>query len=228
MERMPTVKSNDGLSKGLPSLRNCLSDPIPEIFQAAYYLDAAATYHCMGNTSDAEELIRLADIHVIAEWSEALWGAGGPWTRPAPVASPLPYLPKSERIKERMPNASVVRQLLERDGYHCRFCRIPIIRAETRSLLHRAYPNALRWGRRNADQHAAFQAMWLQYDHIIPHARGGTNAIENIVVTCAPCNNGRSNLTLEEVGVADPRSREPFKSSWDGLERIHFGSQSRT
>lgn len=202
------------------SPRNCLSDPIPEIFQAAHYLDAAATYHCAGKISDAEELIRLADNQIIAKWSDALWGAGGPWTHPAPVSNPLPYLPRSGRIKERMPPVAVIRRLLDRDGYHCRFCRIPVIRAETRSLLRSAYPSALRWGDRNADQHAAFQAMWLQYDHIIPHARGGTNEAENIVVTCAPCNNGRSNLTLEEVGVADPRSREPFRSSWDGLERV--------
>src|ERR1700755_1995904 len=38
--------------------------------------------------------------------------------------------------------------------------------------------------------------------------RGG-NELENIVITCAPCNNGRSNLTLAEAGLADPRLRAP-------------------
>ncbi|MCX6971643.1 MAG: HNH endonuclease [Verrucomicrobia bacterium] len=56
--------------------------------------------------------------------------------------------------------------------------------------------------------------------HLLPHARGGTNDLENIVITCAPCNYARMNHTLEEVGLIDPRTREPIKSTWDGLERF--------
>jgi hypothetical protein len=57
-------------------------------------------------------------------------------------------------------------------------------------------------------------------DHMLPHARGGTSDLSNMIVTCAPCNNGRSNLTLEEVGLADPFLRAPVRSTWDGLERF--------
>lgn len=90
-------------------------------------------------------------------------------------------------------------------------------------LMNKAYPEALRWGIRNAQQHAALQAMWLQYGHLIPHARGGTNEHHNMIVTCAPCNNGRCNLTVEEAGLLDPSLREPVHSAWDGLERWHNG-----
>ena len=64
--------------------------------------------------------------------------------------------------------------------------------------------------------------MDLHYDHLLPHARGGTNDFENMLVTCAPCNCGRDNLTLEEVGLSDPRLREPVRSAWDGLERFRL------
>jgi 5-methylcytosine-specific restriction endonuclease McrA len=205
-------------------LRTCLRDPIPEIHEAARHLDAAATAHLAGRQAEADELIRLADDPFISEWSESLWGSGGPWTRPLPVDNPMPFVPKSERLKFRMPPQEQKRSLLARDGFHCRFCGIPLIRAETRLLIRRFYPEALRWGDRNIDQHAGFQAMWLQYDHLLPHARGGTNEIGNMLVTCAPCNNGRSNLTLEEVGLADPWLRLPVQSAWDGLERIHVRS----
>jgi 5-methylcytosine-specific restriction endonuclease McrA len=119
-----------------------------------------------------------------------------------------------------MPTSGQKAQLLARDGHHCRFCGIPLIRAEVRRRFTDAYPSAARWGRRNVEQHAALQAMWVQYDHILPNARGGATDLSNLVITCAPCNFGRTDLTLEEVGLLDPRSRPPIRSAWDGLERF--------
>ena len=185
-------------------LKACLSNPIFEIFEAARFLDAAVSAHLMGKLRMADELIRLADIPLIAEWTEALWGRGGPWTRPFQVENPAPFVPKAHRLKERMPTKAEEQPLLVRDGFQCRFCGIPLVRAQTRSLIRKAYPEALRWGASNKEQHAGFQAMWLQYDHIMPHARGGTNELHNMLATCAPCNNGRSNLTLEEAGPLIP------------------------
>ena len=59
-----------------------------------------------------------------------------------------------------------------------------------------------------------------QFDHVLPHARGGDNSLENVVPTCAGCNYGRASMTLEEVGLLDPRTRPPKQAEWDGLERI--------
>ena len=202
------------------NLRSCLRDPVPEIFDSARYLDAAVSAHHAGKRAIADELIRLANDPAVREWVESLWGAGGPWTRPLHVEQPVPFMRREERLKVRMPSMADKKALLARDGLHCRFCGIPLIRAETRSLMCQAYPQALPWGIRNVDQHAGFQALWLQYDHLLPHARGGTNDLGNMIVTCAPCNNGRSNLTLEEVGLSDPRLRDPVRSTWDGLERF--------
>ncbi len=119
-----------------------------------------------------------------------------------------------------MPNPARKRAVLDRDGRHCRFCGIPVIATETRQRIRAAYPDEVRWGARNAEQHAGFQALWLQFDHVLPHARGGGSDLDNLIVACAPCNNGRSNLTLEEAGLADPRMRPPVGGPWDGLERF--------
>jgi 5-methylcytosine-specific restriction endonuclease McrA len=72
----------------------------------------------------------------------------------------------------------------------------------------------------HVDQHAAFPALWLQYDHVIPHAVGGTNHLDNVVVTCAGCSYARLDCTLEEMGLEDPRARPRTASDWDGLERF--------
>lgn len=119
-----------------------------------------------------------------------------------------------------MPSEGLKQHLLKRDGFRCRFCGIPVIRCEVRKKLHSLYPEALPWGRSNNSQHAAFQAMWAQFDHLVPHARGGKNEEDNLVVTCGPCNFGRMGHTLEEVGLSDPRARQPIQSGWVGLEEV--------
>jgi len=204
----------------LSELRTCLRNPIPEILDAARYLDAAVSAHLANKHALADELIRMADMPEITDWTESLWGKGGPWSRPLAVEQLLPFVSKDDRVRQRMPPKTDLAALLERDGFTCRFCGIPLVRAETRKLIHKSYPDAARWGSRNADQHAGLQAMWLQYDHVVPHSRGGTNERSNMVVTCAPCNNGRAELTLEQVGVTDPRVQDPAASWWDGLERF--------
>ena len=200
---------------GSGTLRRCLREPIPEIADAARFLDAATSAHLRGLAKLAEELIRLADIPAIRDWTESIWAHDSAFVR-----FKAPSLAIAERAKERMPTATEKQSIHARDVYHCRFCGIPVIRREIRVRVSKLYPQSLTWGSRNVEQHAAFQAMWAQYDHVIPHAKGGQNEIGNMVLTCAPCNFGRMSNSLEEVGLLDPRSRDPVRSPWDGLERF--------
>lgn len=200
--------------------RNCLRDPISEIFDAAKFLDEAVSAHAAGEHKLAAALIRAADMPKIRDWSESIWGTGSLYVRVRHVPEAAPYLERCYRVKARMPNSEEKAVLLQRDGHHCRFCGIPVIRTEVRRAIRNAYPDALSWGRTHPTQHAAFQAMWVQYDHLVPHSRGGNNELSNILITCAPCNYGRWHRLVEEVGLTDPRTREPIPSTWDGLERF--------
>ncbi len=202
------------------AFRPCLRAPIPEIFEAAFYLDEAIVAHLAGRTNLVKELILRTDMPVIRAWTESLWGKNSPYVKRRIVPEAPPIFSKEQRIKVRMPTLAEKGKLHQRDGYHCRFCGIPVIRMEIRNRIKEFYPDLLSWESKNEKQHAAFQAMWLQYDHLLPHARGGNNDLDNVVITCAPCNFGRMNYTLEEVGLMDPRKREPVHSSWDGLERF--------
>ncbi|CCB67457.1 HNH endonuclease [Hyphomicrobium sp. MC1] len=197
--------------------RSCLLAPAPEIFEAAALLTVAASALLEGRHSEADAFVRRADIPAIRDWTEGLWGASPKWTRPNPTLLALPIV---GRVEQRMPDKVTLRAIVSRDGHRCRFCGIPVIRAEVRNHLRKLLPEAVRWGRSNTSQHAAFQAMWLQYDHIVPHARGGDNSMGNVIVTCAPCNYARMDYTLDEVGLENPLSREPQRSEWDGLERV--------
>ena len=201
------------------TLRSCISNPIAEIFDAARYLDAAVSAHLQGRRALAEELIHLADLPEIYKWLRPIWANSKVHVISA-MANSAPSLNGDFRAKTRMPSKALKEQIHQRDGHNCRFCAMPVIRSEVRARINAAYPKAARWGTKEIEQHAAFQAMWAQYDHVVPHARGGMNDLDNIVLTCAACNFGRAEYLLEEVGVADPRGQPSVRTTWDGLERF--------
>ncbi len=201
-------------------LRECIRAPIPEIGEAARLLSEAVSAHLKGNSVQAETLIAKSDMPIIRDWTESIWGTHSPFISVRSLPNALPTLKKSDRIKIRMPSAHEKQALRNRDGFHCRFCGVHLIRKEVRQALKLLYPNAVLWGRKNIEQHAALQAMWLQYDHVLPHSHGGGNDVENIVITCAPCNFGRMDHLIEEIGLIDPRLRKPEVSNWNGLEQL--------
>jgi hypothetical protein len=194
----------------------CFAEPIPAIYDAIRYLDAATSAHIEGQHTIADHLIRLADKPEILAWADKMWGPGGPWSG----RQTTPSIPEAERSKPRMPRESDKRAIVDRDGHSCRFCGAPVILPDARKVLHRSYPAAARWGATNASRHTALQVLELQWDHVHPHARGGTSVPDNVLITCAPCNYGRGNLTCEEVGLSDPWARSPIQSRWDGLQRL--------
>jgi hypothetical protein len=208
------------------SPRRCMREPIREIFEAARLLSAATDAHLAGDHPTADTLLRTADMPVVRAWTESLWGsrAANPdqekYHRSRNISDAPPYIEKAHRIAKRMPSLADRRTLIERYGKNCVFCSIPLIGERVRMAFRRAYPDAVPWGYTNPTQHAAFQCMWMQFDHVLPHSRGGDNSVDNVVVTCAPCNYGRAERTLEEVGLFDPRQRTSQKTSWDGLERM--------
>jgi hypothetical protein len=60
--------------------------------------------------------------------------------------------------------------------------------------------------------------MWAQYDHILPHARGGRSDLGNVYLTCAARNFDRGNYLLEEFDLVRPSLHGPRQGDWDGLE----------
>jgi 5-methylcytosine-specific restriction endonuclease McrA len=212
---------------GPDGLRDCFRDPIPEIFEAAGLLNSAARAHLNGDRKSAETYLRAADMPVIGEWLDTIWSGHNNEFRAIRTVRDLPpVLPKEERCRPRDATPAMKKALIARDGFHCRLCGIPLIRPEVRKKINQLYPDAARWtGSRASDQHRGLQVMWLQYDHVVVHSRGGPTSMENIVVTCPACNFGRDRYMMSEVGLRDPRihPRQPSWvnwSEWDGLERI--------
>jgi hypothetical protein len=59
-------------------LRACFREAISDIAQAAALLNAAVTAHLLGNTAQAQALIRQADMPPVAAWVEFILGKSSP------------------------------------------------------------------------------------------------------------------------------------------------------
>ena len=204
-------------------LMDCIAPPIPEVFQAAVLLKEAIQAHLRGDTDAARAAMRAANIPALRTWSTPLGIGVAKHQIYRPEDLP-PILPKDQRYQPRLAGRDLQRDLVARDGHHCRFCGVPLIRAEVRKLLSQLYPEEVPWEPYDIErQHSAFYPMWLQYDHVVVHSRGGETTMENVVVACGICNFARDRFMLEQVGVSDPRVhiRLPTwggRLDWDGLE----------
>lgn len=65
-------------------------------------------------------------------------------------------------------------------------------------------------GRRNSELSGYYLVLCATLDHVVPHSLGGRTIEENLVSSCWPCNYGKMNYTLEQIGLDDPRSRSPL------------------
>ena len=54
--------------------RRCLSEPIPEVLEAAKLLDAAVASYMAGDRAAAGDLMRQADMEVLSAWRHRVIG----------------------------------------------------------------------------------------------------------------------------------------------------------
>lgn len=193
---------------------------IPEIEVATDLIDAAADAYLAKDWAKTEKLIREADFGVLGAYAQRIVGAIDPEVhrvRKVPGAPPV----AKNRAKVRMPGKAAQRAVFERDGWRCRLCGIRVVHSEMIRLLDDAFPDVVRWrSRKMVDLHGAFRVLCASVDHVLPHSRGGTSEVDNLVAACGPCNFGRNQWTIEEVGFLDPHSVPPVVDRWDGLTRL--------
>ncbi len=201
-------------------MRNCFLPPIPEFDAAATLLDQSAHAVLAGDYESAKRFLREADLPEICAFTVRITGPIDPeihWQK----AMPIDAIPKAMRAGLRMPSSTVELSIFRRDGWRCRFCGSRVISRRARTIIATLFPAEARWGKSfHTQKHCALGSLAASLDHIVPHARGGSNEESNLVTACTPCQFGRNQWTLEEVGFTDPRSRAPVPDAWDGLTRL--------
>src|SRR5512135_1512324 len=187
-------------------MKRSIKEPIPQIFEAWGFLNQAVDAHLAGDRLRAEDYFGKADIRAVWEWLNP------GWARPEMnVVVPAPpgdtqEVSKNLRDPDRVIALAIRSAVLQRDGYRCRYCGIPVVHADIRKLAHRIYPDAVPWEPHDVTKHhAACACLWLQCDHVVPHRHGGRACPNNVVISCALCNYGKDKYTLRQLDVADPR-----------------------
>lgn len=198
--------------------RTSFLPPIPELEEVADLLSEAVDAILSGSLPLAATLIVEADIAAVGRYVEQIAGPVSTLIHRYRDVGDPPAM--QDRVKQRMPSASVEREIYARDGWRCRICVTRVISKQAVNKMHELFPAEARWGRKVIDRHYGMSALCVSLDHLLPHSRCGTNDPDNLITTCGPCQFGRGNWTLAEVGITDPRERAPIIDEWDGLTRL--------
>lgn len=203
------------------ALRPCFVLPIPELDQAATLLSEAADALIAGDNERARELVRQADMPVLHAYANRIMNEQHDEIhRYRPLSDTSRGTTAVERIALRMPTGVEQSAIYRRDGHRCRYCGCRVVLKSARSSMQSMIPDALNWPSSDKQKHGAFYALNACVDHLVPHARGGDNSPDNLITACWPCNFGKMNFLIQELSLADPRTRSPVVDDWDGLERI--------
>jgi len=131
--------------------------------------------------------------------------------------------PKPTKSKQGLdPNAAPTafeKAVFARDGFKCRYCDLPLVSKSVFQAFSKAVgSDSFPLGSTNFGRHGLYLNFVGVADHVTPHSLGGRTNLDNLVTACWSCNYGKGESTVEELGLDDPRSRDPRPSpSWDGL-----------
>ena len=205
----------------LSELRPSFVPAIPALDEAATLLSRAADALISEDNERACVFLRKADMPVLHEHATRIMGKlNDEIHRYRQIkGTPHPDTPHEKRDKS-MPSASVQNAVYERDGYRCRYCGCRVVLKAARTAMKAIVPDGINWpSDSDKHKHGAFLALQACVDHLVPREKGGDNDPENLVTACWPCNFGKMNYLIEELSLADPRSRPPVRDEWDGLAR---------
>lgn len=133
------------------------------------------------------------------------------------LAAPLPI---EDRFPVRSP-AKLQNAVFERDGYRCRYCGNKLISQDVLKTFAKVLNSpSFTKGTTNLTSHAIIHIAWPVADHVIPWSRGGETSIDNLVASCASCNYGKADYTIEQIGIINPFNRPPLVDNWDGLRSL--------
>ncbi len=182
-----------------------LLEPPSQLYAATSQLVAIAEALEAGETRAAHDALLDVDLEACREH----WAAGGSEARRRHQKDR--HIATTTR-KRGTVSATMRIQIGERDGWRCRYCTLPVVwDGYFRTLF------AVKFSDIGDSVNDLWRIFGLSPDHVVPLAAGGNNAPANVVTACGTCNYAKGHCLLDELGLIDPRSRQPIAEGWGGL-----------
>lgn len=163
-----------------------------------------------GRIEEARQVLTNSPDHKLRDWFSVHGQNSGVWRFKAfgslratvtGLADPNKSFSKFEK------------SLFERDNLHCRYCGSNVVAKKDFKVLQSVVgEEVLPLEGTNAGRSGYYLMFCATLDHVIPHSLGGQTDKDNLVTSCWSCNYGKSNFTLEQIGLDDPFSRPPVLS----------------
>lgn len=127
------------------------------------------------------------------------------------------YPTRGEQSPRRSWPASRAMRVFVRDKFTDRYSGAPLVFPGTLRAISLLLPNEFPYHRnwRQSQTHPAFWELYPTIDHLIPLARGGSDAEDNVVTTSMVRNSAKGNWLLSELQWAEQLA--PPREGWDGL-----------
>ena len=170
-----------------------------------------------GHMDTCHEIIHTLRAREFCEWYIEHGQNSGRF-RAYALSYPKPQpAPESERDVLRSPTR-YQEEVFKRDGYRCRYCGIKLIAQQAlKVIIKKLGHQSFQKGPTNLTTHGIIHATWPVADHVVPWNLGGRTAPSNLVSSCASCNYGKANYTIEQLGLDSPWDFVPMKNHWNGL-----------
>jgi hypothetical protein len=197
---------------GQPEWVAAAFDPLLEAMTLADAGDITASLALYHREVPDRKLNEWYDLHAQYAYKWRCTDRGIPSPKKLPAEQLAPKLGN--------PESALPQQVFARDSYRCRYCNTRLF----------AYPAFTRFeqtvGREaftvtkspgNKAKAGAAMVFRPTADHVEPWSRGGQTGLANLVTSCWPCNFGKMEYTVAEMGITDPRLRPAIDDGWDGL-----------
>jgi 5-methylcytosine-specific restriction endonuclease McrA len=143
----------------------------------------------------------------LRNWFSVHGQNSGVWRNNALKAS-IPQPPAPRDLETKLTKFEV--PLFNRDNYHCRYCGSKVIAKKDFKKMQRLLGEESFPLRGTNEGRSGFYLIFCAtLDHVYPRSLGGATDEENLVTCCWSCNYGKSNYTLEQIGLDNPLGRMP-------------------
>ncbi len=187
--------------------------PLPKPDEALVAMDTfEASYRALlsGDISKARELLSHIPSHQMQTWFD-MHAQNVSTLRFRGLGSIAPVIVSTE-LDPKKTFSHLSPQIYRRDNFHCRYCGSKVApRSFFTRFSNLIGDDAFYIGRANREMPGIYLLFVATLDHVTPHRLGGRTDASNLVTSCWPCNYGKMEYTLEQIGIDDPRLTPPVE-----------------